>query len=520
MIKERKIPNVINRIFHIVFLLTFGFMVISSLFVGFENEKLGYGISQKIIIFIVCAVFTVFLVFVYALCQRMNSVKKIRKKHEFTNKDINLIIFISVGIMFLLQLIAGYTLNINPVTDLEYVSRYAIDFGKTGNFDLIQKDFQNGSVYLIRYPNNLAITFILSAVYRLGFLITGKILPFSLVILNTFAINISVLLTVFVAKRLFGNGKAIFTLVLCLLFPPFYTYVPYYYTDSLSLPFCIGAIYLFICAIKSENKAKKYILLVVTGIVAFVGYKLKASVILILLVLIAYLLAKFKIKKFVCLLLALIVGFGSVFVAYTVTLNNSKIVTKEQSNSIEYPYTHWLMMGLKGNGDYNKRDSLYTQSFSDKSSKQEANIRIIKERLEDFGPAGLCSHLINKSVWTWSDGTYFISHHIEDNKNDKCFLHSLVLNNGENNIYFYVYSGAFQLFLLIMICFSIIRGIITPKINFESVLRASIFAIFLFLLVWETRSRYLYNFTPIFILTAVDGFDFVFHKAISKFSKK
>ena len=36
-------------------------------------------------------------------------------------------------------------------------------------------------------------------------------------------------------------------------------------------------------------------------------------------------------------------------------------------------------------------------------------------------------------------------------------------------------------------------------------MQLAVFGLFLFLLIWETRSRYLINFVPIFILLGLDG---------------
>ena len=64
-------------------------------------------------------------------------------------------------------------------------------------------------------------------------------------------------------------------------------------------------------------------------------------------------------------------------------------------------------------------------------------------------------------------------------------------------------------FMILMMAISAIRTIFKPSINETVLFRGVVFAIFVFLLIWETRSRYLYNFTPAFILLAVDGLDSV-----------
>lgn len=505
---SNKLSSILNRIFHILFFILFGIVFVGILCTGYENNKLGYSSTERTCVIVFSFVLLLVLGAVYIRLLTYDNQSKLRSKPKISDKQVVIFIFASVGVLLVLQLFAGYFLQMNPVTDMQYIERYSRDFASTGNFDLIQKDCGKGSVYLIRYPNNFALVFLLSAVYRLCTLIFGYVPSLVPVIINAFAINISVLLTVFTARKIFGNRRAVFVLLLCFLFAPFYTYVPYYYTDSLSMPFCIGAIYLFVLAVCSEKKIQKYVLFAVSGVLVFLGYKLKGSLIILLAAVLIYVFLKMNIKQVLCITLAFIAGFGSIGVIYTVAFKSMNIVTEEQSDRYEYPYTHWIMMGLKGLGHYNLKDSNYTDSFESKAEKQEANIKEIKNRIENFGPDGLTKHIFNKAVLTWEDGTYYISHHIEDCKREN-ILHSFVLTKGENHLYFFVYSNGFQLLLIFLMLMSILKGCKDPYVNILTLFKGIIFAAFIFFLIWETRSRYLYNFTPLFMLVAVDGLDFI-----------
>ena len=150
--------------------------------------------------------------------------------------------------------------------------------------------------------------------------------------------------------------------------------------------------------------------------------------------------------------------------------------------------------------------SLYVGENVDDNEIAEVadNIAVLKNRIEEFGVKGFISHTVKKAVWMWEDGTYFISHHLEktDNWNP---LHSLVLDKGSYHNVFYIYSCGFQLFLIFMMILSVFKGCIKPKVDKTILLKGLLFSILIFLLIWESRSRYLYNFTPVFILLAVDG---------------
>lgn len=132
----------------------------------------------------------------------------------------------------------------------------------------------------------------------------------------------------------------------------------------------------------------------------------------------------------------------------------------------------------------------------------------IKSRINKYGLKGLVKHLAKKAVWTWEDGTYYISHHIE-NPIHRNILHDYALNSGEKHFVFYGYSCAFQLFMILMMIFSAYKGLKNPKLDFTTLLRIIVFGAFIFFLVWETRSRYLYNLTPLFIILSVDGLCYI-----------
>ena len=114
--------------------------------------------------------------------------------------------------------------------------------------------------------------------------------------------------------------------------------------------------------------------------------------------------------------------------------------------------------------------------------------------------------MIEKAVWTWQDGTYYISYHNQKPKNDNILMDFLHIN-GKYNKAFQNYSSALQMFILLMICISAVKTLIKPKVDEMLLIKGVVFAAFLFFLLWETRSRYLFDMTPLFILLTVDGMD-------------
>ena len=107
---------------------------------------------------------------------------------------------------------------------------------------------------------------------------------------------------------------------------------------------------------------------------------------------------------------------------------------------------------------------------------------------------------------TWGDGVYFAPEKLQRDPLKESWLHDWVLYYGKNYSYTYRYCNAVQLLLLGGILLSLLRNFMekgrTRKIQ---AMQLSVFGIFLFLLIWETRSRYLVNFVPVFILLGLDA---------------
>lgn len=506
---SNKAAKILTRIFGAVFSVCFVHLFINILLIGFDGKvDRRFDQYSKLFILLIFVFLAVIICGVYYYYTSHNSIRSIKRKQKFelNDKNTKIIIFIGCGILLVAEFIFAVLTDFEPVADLHNIKRYAVYFSTHGNFNLIEQDYANNYQYLIRYPNNMALLLIVSIVGRICYLVTGHYCDFAPVVVNIFAINISIMLTAFTAKKLFGNRKSVFVFAFCALFLPYLTYLPYYYSDSMSMPFLIGAVYLIVSALKGDNKKSMYAKLCVAGALIFLGYKVKGSLIIAFAVGLVLLFLKFRFKKAICLILVFTAGFGSVGIAYTAAVKAVNPITKEQYEEFEYPVTHWMMMGLKGLGKYDEKDDYYTRSFPSKEEKKDANINVIKDRIKDYKAEGLYEHLANKSVWTWQDGTYYISYHNRKPKNDNILMDFLLIDGKYNKI-FQNYSSALQLFILLMICLSAMKSMLKPKVDELLLIKGIVFAAFLFFLLWETRSRYLFDMTPLFILLMVDGMD-------------
>ena len=476
------------RTFHIIFLCMFGWIVLQVFLSNLENNFL-------------CALWGVALIVIAAIVYKWLS----RRFDNADYKKANRVFWICMGIMFVLQLLAGYFLMYEPGTDLRAIHEISKTAAMSGSFENIYQNVPNNAGYLARYTNNHGIFLLLTGYYRILFLLFGEIPLYASVFINTLAIGISVLFVYKTASKLFPPAGALTAFLLCFLFLPYYTYTPFFYTDSLSMPFVILPLFFYISALKAQERKKRYGFLVVAALLIYIGYALKGSVIILLVGAVVFLFLSRPVKQALACSCTMAAIFLACTIIFSAVVNTTGFVTKEELQKEQYPLTHWIMMGLNGKGGYTHSDSLFTRKAGDYTQKKEATVAEIGHRLEQYGASGLFAHLTEKGTWTWSDGTYYISNHIAHNPLHKNILHEFFLQDGSYYFIFLFASNAYQLMLLLLICLSIAKSIKKPMLDFTVLLKGLIFGVFLFFLIWETRSRYLFNFTPVFILVATDG---------------
>ena len=465
-----------------------------------ENGTEQHTVIEAILRYLALA-FAAFAVFgIFLLCRKLlRSERTVKLDDRRLNTTV---IFAAVGMILLLQLSCAYLFRMHPITDIESLERYALHIARGNSVSCIGDD--HFSFYVMRYQNNLNYLLILSAVYRIEYLLTGGLSGVCIITLNTVAINLTILMIVLTSRRLFGQRQAIFTLILCAGFAPYYTYTAYYYTDSLSLPFTAGFIYTLVCAFQSDSRRKKLCLLLLCGVIWGLGFEIKGSLIILLPALLIYLPIRYGWKRAVKNGAVLLLGFALVFGSVKLAVSSAKLISPEMDDRYGFPPTHWVMVGLKGIGAYTPEDSAYTGSFPTKQAKVEANLTEIGDRIAEKGFGGMAVHLLRKGVWTWGDGTYYIANYL-DHYRERCFLHDWVLYSGDLRFPFYAYSCGYQLFLLTMTAYSAFAALRKRRLDVCLLMRIALFGVMLFFLIWEANPRYPFNFTPFLLLLATDG---------------
>ena len=385
--------------------------------------------------------------------------------------------------------------------DFNIVAGHAMSYGNfTGtNAEFVAKVLgKDGQWYYSAWPNNAPLYVLLAYFFRLLSPL-GFDLNFVGIGLNIFCIDLALLLLYCSVKKATGSLTASWiSLLLACLHGALLIYVPIYYTDTLTLPCTIGTFYLIQNARTAASRKSEFFLYAAAAAVCAFGSVLKFSVVILLIAEIITELLTEPIRKSIKRILLLLAVFLVLYFALQYACTNAPIVVIDKE--IAYvPKLHWVMMGLSGNGDYNAAD--YQLTISVPTEQRDAFVRrMILQRVKDYGFSGMMNHLHEKIAFVWGEGTYFSSVKIDRCRAKASWLDTFVNYLGKQFLPYATFSEGLMVFTELMLALSgaylLIKQIKEPDMVFAE---TAVFGLFLFECLWEARSRYLFDYLPIFL---------------------
>lgn len=416
--------------------------------------------------------------------------------------------------MIIVQIIVGYYLRVEYSTwDVYAVTQNAAALAKGEYFN---------APYFARYPNNIAILLLFTLVFKVTNYLFGSTSVMFLIMLNIMAIDSAVWLTVKLVKMLKSEELAWRTGTVMVLFAPFYLYVPICYTDTFSLPIMIGLVYWIIWYAFNQEKIVKWKSVFHTiGIGAFIilGYKLKGSIMIILVATIIYFFLKFELKIFVKKILWILIGAFLAIVIWKVGVDSINLIKQEEYNEYQFPVSHWIMMGLSGSGSYRQEEVDFTMAIPSYEKKKEATLEKIREKVNELGVRGIFTQLYKKAVtYGWNYGTCYAERYLGDVGDQpirKNVLHEFVLSQGKWHKEFYILTQSMWLLLFGASALQFISGLKNENLEFFF-LRLIIFGCMLFFMIWETHPRYILNYTPLVIIIGTTQWEYYLDKFLEK----
>lgn len=470
LLLKKNLINIFNFIFLIIFLWIYMNVLLNNI----------HWLTKDLNLFIIFFNVIIFII-LYKILLRANN---------FFKNKLHIFMFI---LIIVLQIVCICNLKVNPSWDFSAIYEIAKNISQGKEFN---------EYYLYKFRNNIGISLFFMIIYKIFHVTDYYNIS---CIINIFIIDLSIFFSYKLIKNKFNYEKTLLFLSLCLGTTPLYTYSTIFYTDTISMiyPVLIYCIYL---KLKQDKKIYFYSLLL--GIIAFLGSTIKFSVIIILIACLVNLILKNKIKLVYKEIIVIILSYFLSSVIFCFVVNNSKIFSFDMYAKSPIPPQHWVMMGLIEEGGWSENEYNFTYKLikdnngNRKKVEKSINNKIV-ERLKNYKVNGYIKFLTKKNVFTWGDGTYVAPEKLRREPIKQNKIHEVVLYENKYFNYFSYFSQTTHIIVLAGILISIFYALKNKKQDDFDVLRITIFGLVLFFSLWETRSRYLVNYIPIFLILAV-----------------
>lgn len=421
-------------------------------------------------------------------------------------------VLLVMGCFFIVEVVVGYAVRVIPDWDAGMIFSNAAGLA-TGSIQTIDAD------YYSMYPNNIMLTLVLggflSALDQLG----AADLYLGGIVLNAFAMTSAVLLVVVVARRIAGTGTAIFCLLPCAVYIALSPWIAVPYSDTLGMVFPLLLLQLFLLSQATKTPVLALGFWFAMGLVAAIGFYIKPTIVFVLVAASIVMIFTLRTHRREWRRIAVVAGclllaagtFAVGTTAIKAAVGASGTLSFDlNNNDKEFPVTHFLKMGSAGLGGFNGPDVVETKSIQSVQGRFQNGIDVYVERVSEMGFWGYLDFLNVKGKAIFGDGTFFNWGEGMARQPVELLAHDPISRAIQG--YFY-YEGPHFPFLrafwqsfwfptLLLVAAPVIlrdRSLIQPA---AVVMRLTLFALLLFLLFFEGRSRYLYMYLPFFILLA------------------
>lgn len=426
----------------------------------------------------------------------------IKKTESIWEKYGTLVVCVFSVIFFVIQMVLGNELRVNPLYDFSSIYHGAVDWVVTGSFERFYD-------YYYYYPNNLGVMTLLMGLFQIAAKVGVMDFYFVGMLFNSLLSVGMIVATYCVCRKLFSASEAVFSVVLYALYPPMYLMAPVFYTDHLTMIFPVLLFLMYLCLNKSEGAVKTGVYSIAIALVSVVGYILKPTVLIMLVAVMITLFLARKWKKLLCVGVAFAIVYVCVNLAFDSYIYETHL-NKETAAQMNTPIETWVMMGMNENPGFSPDDTEFSRSIADPEQRKEAVREEIAERVKNFGVTGILEHFKNKGILAFSDGTFELSYTFLFGFQKETDLADTVTLLGENyNRYWDACSSIWYVYLIFGVTFFVLMTfgcLKSGKIRFELLpIPLATFGLYCFLMLWEVHARYMVNFFSCFVLLAVWG---------------
>lgn len=364
--------------------------------------------------------------------------------------------------------------------------------------------------YFTVHPNNLMITFVFAVVCKMLHLVGISRYYLVLCCLGALLINVAGYLVFQIVFRLTDSIRtAVIAWLVYMVFIGLGPWMCVPYTDVYAIVFPIAIFYLYLC--RPKKKVLEVCKWLLIGFLTVFGYFIKPTVSIMTIAIVILIILKTiteKEKKRYILSIGLIVAgclCGVLFNAYA-----KHYMGFIEDEDMALPIAHYLMLGENDEtyGVFDGGDRNLTLSFPTKEEKVANGLKVAKERFTARGVLGNLRFFTIKNMVNYDNGTFSWAYEGEFFKDVSAredtlsvFLRDIYYPEGKyHKIYSAFCQGIWMLILLGCI------GLLIEK-DWKKYLvpMLAVLGLTLFLLIFESRARYLYLYTPVYVVLGSIG---------------
>ena len=505
-----------------VMVVAFGMIIFFSLVIG--GDKWDVNVACKLPLMI--PNFVLFLTALVVMSGLAAPIIFLKKKNS-SSDDSKRVLIITTIILVLIYA-AWYVINIKISKKIAFYTGWDPSCVQGTAYSLFDGGKIGSEVYYSAYPNNIPMAWIL---YRsLDFIKRFQGYPYySEFFWIQILCALESLTGIVLGITSYISTKKIFPVVLstilylALIGISPWSIIPY--TDTFSILFPILGLCLYFLYLEMKKNVKYVVLFAACFLIA-VGSLIKITVIIVLISIVLseiiriVFLKRESIKRMAIVATLVLSVIPLYFGMKTVTYKDTGA---ELLDNLSVSWQHYFYMGLieETTGAYNSDAfSLIGQyQFSPKAERSQKELELAKEIIDERGFVKSVLFYLKKLVMTYNDGTFtwrgeggvkYGDYPDISSESFREVLRSFYWNGGERELVFNTYSQFIWIwillgFLISSVSFSIrlFKEKTVDFMSFTSLL--SIVGITLFIMLFEARARYLYNFVPIFILLCSSG---------------
>ena len=420
-------------------------------------------------------------------------------------------------ILFAIQLCISMHMIPAALYDYEKVLNGAMIWAKSGDvaaFDIYRQ-------YLQHYPHQMG-TFLLQQTFFKISLAVGYDNLFIVACLVGHIMFTAMIVSSFIyLDENVNSHRALFFLLITFMFFPLYFQSSIAYTDTYSV-WGIPCLLLFISrGFKAESQKKRMVYGLLSGLTLALSMQLKSTAAIVVIAMaIQYFVKGFKKHHLPFTAIILICAFiaSSAFDRWAY----SDVLDRNNSGD-GMPLTHWLMMGLQGDGSYSAYDEWRITCSVEPEKRVARNIEVIKQRLEEMGPIGYMNLLYLKTCRTFGSGDaeLYVSYQYVADATPINLVYEITLNSGRFFPIFRLGSQAmYLLYILLGVVGSIFIILKKDKNLFNFAPHIALIGFWIFMMLWESNHRQLINQWSLFFITAAVGVYYIWQFTVDKLKNK